>query len=205
MKASEKSVEEVWKPVRNYEGYLEVSNFGNVKSLKRFVDSGVGGRVVQERILPVRLSRVGKYEYPRFDITLDNKSITMTVSKVVYEAFNNIYLDTKKIVTHKDGNRLNNRIDNLCVLTRRNVRNSTIGKSGYAGVRLPSGNGKRYESIIHFEGRQINIHSSEDKEECHKVYQLAKAMIDEYDKLKAGILGNSRLNNKLIVKSLPIK
>lgn len=196
--------QEIWKPVRGYEEYLEVSNLGNVKLLERVANSVSGGRVIPERILPVRISKAGKYEYPRLDITLDNKSISITVSKVVYEAFNNIRLDTKKVVAHKDGNRLNNRIDNLCVLTRRNVRSSATGKSGYVGVHSKN-NRKRYESVIHFEGRQICIHTSEDKEECRKVYELAKAMIDEYDKLKAGILSNSRLNNKLIVKSLPIK
>jgi hypothetical protein len=193
---------EVWKPVRNYEGYLEVSNYGNIKVLERLVDSGVGGRMIQERILPVRIKKSGKNTYGRVDFTLDNKSVTLTVAKIVYEVFNDIYLDTKKVVTHKDGNKLNNRLENLCVITRRNTCCPIAGESGYIGVKA-KGNG--YSSIIHFEGRQIYLHTSKNKEECRKVYQLAKAMIDEYDKLKAGILSNSRLNNKIIVKSLPIK
>jgi hypothetical protein len=196
---------EVWKPVRNYDGYLEVSNFGNIKVLERLVDSGVGGRMIPERILPVRIKKSGKNTYGRVDFTLDNKAVTLTVAKIVYEVFNDIYLDTKKVVTHKDGNKLNNRLENLCVITRRNTCCPIAGESGYIGVKIDRRNKNRYSSIIHFEGRQIYLHSSENKEECHKIYQLAKAMFDEYDKLKAGILSNSRLNNKIIVKSLPIK
>jgi hypothetical protein len=90
-------------------------------------------------------------------------------------------------------------------MTRRNVRQTRLNKSGFVGVTEHTSNEGCYSAKIVFEGKSLNIHTSNDKEECHKIYQLAKAMIDEYDKLKAGILSNSRLNNKIIVKSLPIK
>lgn len=32
-------MEEIWKDVKNYEGYYQVSNFGNVRSVDRIVIS----------------------------------------------------------------------------------------------------------------------------------------------------------------------
>jgi hypothetical protein len=195
---------EVWKPVRGYEGMMEVSNYGNVKMLKRTVSNGTSTRVIQERLLPVRPSK-DKYPYAIISFSIDGKNNSLIVGRVVYEAFNDIDLDIKKIVVHKDGNRMNNRLDNIKVMTRRNVRQTRTSKTGFVGVRESTSCEGYYSAVIVFECREITLHSSHSKEECHKIYQLAKAMIDEYDKLKAGILSNSRLNNKLIVKSLPIK
>lgn len=43
---------EVWKPVKGYEGFYEVSDLGRVKSLSREVHHYMGGtRKIRERIL----------------------------------------------------------------------------------------------------------------------------------------------------------
>ena len=195
--------QEIWKPVRNFEGYLEVSNYGNVKMLQRTVSNGVSSRILKERILTARKTSDG-YGYAIVGFSIENKTNSLVVARIVYEAFNNVDLDIKKVIVHKDGNRMNNRVDNIKVMTRRNVRQSKVSKSGFVGVREGTLSKGVYSALIVFEGKEINLHRSDNKEECHKIYQLAKAMIDEYDKLKAGILSNSRLKNKLIVKSLPV-
>lgn len=197
-------VKEIWKPVRKYEGYLEVSNYGNIKMLQRTVSNGRSFRILKERILQVMPSS-DKYGYAVVSFAIEGKNNTLVVARVVYEAFNGIDLDIKKVVVHKDGNKMNNRIENIKVMTRRNVRQVKLSKTGFVGVRESTSKDGYYSSVIQFEGKEINLHNSTSIEECHKIYQLAKAMIDEYDKLKAGILSNSRLNNKLIVQSLPIK
>ena len=194
---------EVWKPVRGYEGILEVSNFGNIKSLERHVNAGTGTKILKECILKPRLSSGSTRKYPVVTYGLDKKQHMLSIGRVVYETFNNISIDShKQVIVRKDGNVFNNRLDNLKVLTRRNVIRSKKNASGYTGVTEHKGS---YSAAIVFEGKRLYLHYSQDKEECRKIYELAKAMIDEYDKLKAGILSNSRLNNKLIVKSLPIK
>jgi hypothetical protein len=194
---------EIWMPVKGFEGYLEVSNYGNIKALERDVVAGTGVKTLHEYILKPRLSS-GLIKYPVVTYSIDKKQNMLSIGRVVYEAFNNITIDSRKqVVIRKDGNVFNNRLDNIKIITRRNVRGGRSNKSGYVGVNKQH-NGA-YMASIKFEGKAINLHYSTDKYECHKIYQLAKAMIDEYDKLKAGILSNSRLNNKLIVKSLPIK
>jgi len=46
---------EEWKPVKKYKGKYEVSNFGQVRSLRRIVSSGNNGyRTIYEKILKQR-------------------------------------------------------------------------------------------------------------------------------------------------------
>ena len=206
IKASKLTNVEIWKPVRNYEGYLEVSNYGNIKALERNVPAGTGVKTLKEYILKPSISASGFRKYPVVTFSIDKKQRMLSIGRVVYEAFNNITLHSQKqVVVRKDGNMFNNRLDNIKILTRRNVKSIRTSTSGYTGVIKHQKHKNSYSATIKFEGKSIHLHGSQDKEECHKIYQLAKAMIDEYDKLKAGILSNSRLNNKLIIKSLPIK
>ncbi len=123
------------------------------------------------------------------------------IARAVYETFNNIDLDNKKVVVHKDGNRLNNKLENIKIITRRAIKQIRANKTGAVGVTKHK---EYYTASICFEGKRLSLHTSTIKEECHKIYQLAKAMIDEYDKLKSGILSNSRLNNKLIEKEIDL-
>jgi hypothetical protein len=185
---------EIWKPLRGYDGYLEISNFGNVKLLKRIVSNGTSFRTINEKIIPAKASK-DKYGYAIIQFTLNNKKHALVVGRAVYESFNNIELDVKKVIVNKDGNRLNNKLDNLKIITRRSIKQIRANKTGRVGVSKHDG---FYSASIVFEGRRLTLHTSTKKEECHKIYQLAKSMIDEYDKLKAGILSKSRLNNKLI-------
>lgn len=41
-------MEEVWKPIKNWEGMYEVSSNGRVRSIRRI---GYGGRIIEERIM----------------------------------------------------------------------------------------------------------------------------------------------------------
>ncbi len=189
---------EIWRPLRNHENYLIISNFGNIKILQREVNNGTGIRIIEERILMPRISK-DKYKYSIADFSINNTRHSLIIGRAVYETFNDIDLDIKKVVVHKDGNRLNNNISNIKIITRRTIKQLRGNKTGRVGV---TGNEGVYCATIVFEGRRLTLHTSECKDECHKVYQLAKTMIDEYDKLKSGILSKSRLNNKLIEKQV---
>lgn len=194
---------EVWKPIKGFEGQYEVSNMGNVKRLSGLVDGRYGVRMLDEMIMKPRVAKLkGGGDLVGVFLMKNKKTIGLTLSRVVYSTFNNIELNLSLVVVNKDGNRMNNRLDNLKIITRRNVYQNKKTSSGITGVKKYEG---LYRATTVFCGKDLLLHASESKEECHKIYQLAKAMIDEYDKLKAGILSNSRLNNKLIVKSLPIK
>ena len=44
-------MQEIWKDIKGYEGLYQVSNFGNVKSLERRVNSYNGGRNKKEKYI----------------------------------------------------------------------------------------------------------------------------------------------------------
>lgn len=95
---------EIFIPVRGYEGLYEVSNRGNVRSIYRGRNTG--------RLLVQSINN----GYPF--VTLSNgKSLTRTVHRLVAEAFLS-NPDNKPTVNHKDGNRSNNSLENLEWATR---------------------------------------------------------------------------------------
>ena len=97
-------VEEIWKDIPNYEGVYKVSNLGNVKSfnnrikdknpiiLKQTIDRKNG-------YLTVSLSKNGKKKIYR---------VHKLVASIFIDNFNNY-----PVINHKDGNKLNNCVDNL--------------------------------------------------------------------------------------------
>lgn len=89
---------EIWKPVPNYEGLYEVSNFGNVRSIYRY-----------KKVLKPMLSNTG---YKRVDLFKNKKKQQVSIHRLVAKVFvANPY--NKPFVNHKDETRYNNNADNL--------------------------------------------------------------------------------------------
>lgn len=74
---------------------------------------------------------------------------------------------------HKDGNKLNNRIENLREATRGQNTHNRPGSalSGYKGVRKSPKCANRYTATIHCNGRTINLGSFGSAEEAHEAYK----------------------------------
>jgi hypothetical protein len=99
------TTQEEWKDIKGYEGRFKVSNFGRIKGLRRTAPVKYAGvRVVEERIK--KTSRFDRYGI----VNLDGK--TKSVHRLVANAFIPNPLN-KPCVNHKDGNKLNNHVDNL--------------------------------------------------------------------------------------------
>lgn len=128
-----------WLPVVGFEGYYEVSRRGQIRSIERaeFVDSvRTGGhlRVRKSRLLRSQVGSGGR-EF----VTLQKKGAyrRCTVHRVVGLAF----LDNphnKPEINHKDGNPLNNHVDNLEWCTRQEnmdhaIRTGLTRKGEYNG------------------------------------------------------------------------
>ena len=90
---------EIWKPIKGYEGLYEVSNFGRIKSLK----------FGKERIIK---GSKDKYGYLQVGLSKNNKSKTFKVHRLVAEAFID-NTDNLPQVNHKDENPSNNVVSNL--------------------------------------------------------------------------------------------
>ena len=96
--------EEVWKDIPQYENYYQVSNLGRIKSLDRLYN----GRNLKGKILKLSPNKFG---YLRFTAKKDDITKTLHVHRVVLSTFNPI--DEEKQVNHIDGNKLNNKEENL--------------------------------------------------------------------------------------------
>jgi hypothetical protein len=103
---------EQWKDVVGYEEYYMVSNLGNVKSKDRIVKNSRGGteRLLKGTLLK-QVTYMGYY-CVCFCVAGKIKQKTVKVHRMVAEAFV-LNSDNKPCVNHKDGNKLNNRFDNL--------------------------------------------------------------------------------------------
>lgn len=164
---------EIWKPVKNYEGLYEVSNLGRVRSLDRTrkaLNNSIAN--LPGRILSQGLTKMG---YLSVSLTKEQKAKTFTTHQLVTIAFlNHIPNKYENIVDHIDNNSLNNRVDNLQIITQRH--NSTKDQfrfnrnSKYVGVCWHIGRKKWYASITE-KGKRYFLGSFINEIDASNAYQ----------------------------------
>lgn len=133
---------EIWRPIKGYEGLYEVSNLGRVKSLERKKRMGYcyGLHTIKEKIL----TQYSSYEYMRVTLWKECKSKHFQVHRLVADAFL-IKPDGDVEVDHIDGNKSNNNVSNLRWVTHyenihnpvsmeRKKRNYRVGKQKEGGL-----------------------------------------------------------------------
>ena len=101
---------EIWKDIQGYEGFYQISNLGNVKSLERVVDKGNG--ILQHRKERIMNKRESVDGYYIAKLNVNKKSTSIAIHILVARHFidnPNNYPE----VNHKDCNRKNNQVDNL--------------------------------------------------------------------------------------------
>lgn len=99
---------EEWRDIKGYEGKYQVSNFGFVKSLQRW--DNFNNRVQKrERILKQNKNRKG---YMKVKLYNEEGKKTLSVHRLVAIAFIE-NPENKEQINHIDGNKANNRLDNL--------------------------------------------------------------------------------------------
>ena len=97
---------EVWKPVKGFEGFYEISNTGRVKSLERISRRNNKPYKKKEKILtPIPMGN-----YLGIQLAINKKHKKRYIHRLVADAFVEPKSD---IVNHKDGNKHNNNANNL--------------------------------------------------------------------------------------------
>ncbi|HCJ14068.1 MAG TPA: hypothetical protein DHV77_02115 [Erysipelotrichaceae bacterium] len=101
---------EIWKDINGYNGIYQCSNFGNIRSLDRYITGKDGKKQFRkgQMIKPI----LNKNGYLQFALNKDSKREMVYVHIIVAETFLK-NPDCKKVVNHKDGNKQNNNANNL--------------------------------------------------------------------------------------------
>lgn len=164
---------EVWKDVKNYEGIYQVSNFGRVKSFNK----------VKAKILKCSLTDAGYY---RVNLHKNGKQRNFKIHQLVAISFlNHTPNGHKVVVDHIDNNPLNNKLENLQLITNRenSSKDRFGGTSKYIGVSLV-GRTNKWKAQIRIKGKDKFLGHFNNELEASNAYQEElKELIKEY-KLK---------------------
>jgi len=132
-------MQEIWKPIKDYEGLYEVSSFGRVMSVPRLIkrpnnyDMFLKGKL---KVNNIQATRKGNYRRMRVTLNKDSINKTHKVHRLVAKAFIP-NPDNKPQVNHKDFNPLNNTVDNLEWMT--NTENYQYSLNAGRGGKMNAG------------------------------------------------------------------
>lgn len=125
-------MKEIWKDIKGYEGYYQISNLGRVKGLKRKVNSSNGEREIKETILNFTDNGNG---YKIIGLCRYDKRINFYIHRLVADAFvDNPY--NEKEINHIDYDKSNNRVDNLQWCNRKeNIMHSLKNRPMFSNTK----------------------------------------------------------------------
>ena len=161
---------EVYKPIPGYKGSYEVSNFGNVKSLK--------GKLPKV-LVPI----LNKWGYLQVSLCQNSIKKVYTIHQLVAITFLNFIPNGHvKVINHINFNRTDNRLENLEIVTNRENCNMQHLKStsNYTGVSFRKDRNK-WAAEIKINKKKIKLGHYLTEHEAHLAYQnaLYKHLIEE--------------------------
>ncbi|KAA9357271.1 NUMOD4 motif-containing HNH endonuclease [Larkinella humicola] len=128
-------MEEIWENIAGYEGYYQVSTMGRVRSLDRTINRRSGLPTQQKG----EISKFFKRTYLYVGLSKNGKRKFRDIHRLVAETFILNPLN-KPMVNHINGNKLDNRLENLewATASENQVHSNRIGLANQKGSRNPS-------------------------------------------------------------------
>lgn len=158
---------EEWKPIPNYEGLYEVSSLGRVKSLP-IKKSYWSFRIPKERILNPKSGI-----YYSVGLIKDGANKTIQIHQLVAMAFlGHERCGHKLVVDHINENKLDNRLDNLRIVSQKfNVsRSQGENLSKYKGITYDKKTDK-WKCIVNINSQKKYLGAFKTKKEAIEVYK----------------------------------
>lgn len=166
---SDESSKEIWKDIPDFEGFYQASNLGRLRSVDRITNRKDGTKVLSEgKILNPALDS----GYRRLALCKHGKRKPYFVHQLIAITFLSYNLNNKELsVDHIDGNKENNNLTNLQIITNReNVSKYFNTKlSDYIGVTWNKLN-KKWRANICVNGKRTSLGSFIDEHEAGKAY-----------------------------------
>lgn len=163
-------MKETWKDVINYEGIYMCSDLGRIKSIYKRKE-----KIIKQYPNTVGYLSVGLYK--------NGIHSTRTVHQIVCEVFlNHIPNKFKYVINHIDGNKLNNNLTNLEVVSHRDntsicfKKNSNNFTSRYNGVYIYN---NKFRTLIEFNKKKYHLGMFDDEKLAANIYQDALLKIDD--------------------------
>lgn len=167
---------ELWKDIEGYEGIYQTSNLGRVKSFKWN----------NIRILKFGFDSQG---YKMVVLCKNNKLKTRTVHSLVWDAFGTRKRNGRKLqIDHINNNKLDNRIENLQLLTQRqNISKGMKLKRGKYPIGVCK-DGNNYKARIMIKSKTKHLGTRSTPEAAAELYKksvlkLNKRLLTQNEKI----------------------
>jgi hypothetical protein len=154
-------MEEQFKAVKDYDGYYEVSNLGNIRSLPRNVN--LSGRIMKQQR--------DSDGYLCLNLSMKGVTTKKWVHILIAESFLNYRSRSSKIVSFKNHDKSIVTLENIKITTPRESHNKENKSytSKYIGVSWHESVNK-WRAQIHIEGKQIHLGYFEKETEARGAY-----------------------------------
>jgi hypothetical protein len=176
-------LKEIRVPIIGYEGLYEISNYGNVYGLDRYVrNSETTYRLVKGKKLEPQKNTL-RDNYLQIGLSKNNHTHTYRLHVLVAKHFipntNNL-----SQINHIDGNKSNNRIDNLewsaPLMNSRHAWQMGLANVNHLKRKVRCCNNNTIYESLNEAGRQLNLDSIEIGRVCMGRYKRVKGYSFEY-------------------------
>ena len=110
---------EIWKDIKGFNGVYQCSNKGRIKTIDRFYRTGKDGKCIRHITEAIMKPAISERGYLRVTLrTPEGRGVCRWVHNIVARTFTDNY-DTTLVPNHIDGNKKNNCIENLELITNK--------------------------------------------------------------------------------------